>query len=216
MSEFPYRYDPRHTALVVVDVQNDFCSPQGSLATLTGADVTAAVEMVPRLAVLLDRARAAGVTIVFIQTLHDETNDTPQWLERHIGEPDGSTRAGITCRTGTWGAEFYEVAPLPREIVVNKYRYSAFVGTNLDIVLKTFGIRSLLFTGVATEVCVESSLRDGLFAEYYVSLVEDCAASYSPAAHAASVLGIARNFGTVVTSDGLAAIWSDGLAVVAA
>jgi len=207
MTDYPFRYDPAHTALIVVDVQNDFCSPQGSLATLTGADVTAAVDMTPRLVALIDAARAVKLPVIFIQTIHDETNDTPQWLNRHIGEPDGSKRGGITCRTGSWGAEFYEVAPLPGEIVVNKYRYSAFAGTNLDIVLKTLGARSLLFTGVATEVCVESSLRDGLFAEYYVSLVEDCAATYSPEAHAASVRGVAKNFGTVVTSEELAAIW---------
>jgi len=207
MSDFPYRYDPAHTALIIVDVQNDFCSPQGSLATLAGSDVSAAVEMVPRLVGLIDAARRAGMPVIFIQTIHDETNDTPQWLGRHSGEPDGDVRAGITCRTGSWGAEFYDVAPLPGEIVVNKYRYSAFAGTNLQIVLKTLGVESLLFTGVATEVCVESSLRDGLFAEYYVSLVEDCAASYSVEAHDASVRGVARNFGTVVTSEYLASIW---------
>jgi len=209
MSDLPFRYDPAHTALVIVDVQNDFCSPQGSLATLTGADVSAAVEMAPRLVRLIDSARAAKLPVIFIQTIHDETNDTPQWLNRHVGEPDGTKRGGITCRTGSWGAEFYEVAPQPGEIVVNKYRYSAFAGTNLEIVLTTLGIHSLLFTGVATEVCVESSLRDGLFAEYYVSLVEDCAATYSQEAHEASVRGIAKNFGTVVTSDYLTGLWAD-------
>ena len=214
MTDYPFRYDPAHAALIVVDVQNDFCSPRGSLATLTGADVSAAVDMVPRLVGLIDAARSVGLPVVFIQTIHDETNDTPQWLNRHVGEPDGSKRGGITCRTGTWGAEFYGIAPLPGEIVVQKYRYSAFAGTNLDIVLKTLGARSLLFTGVATEVCVESSLRDGLFAEYYVSLVEDCAATYSAEAHAASVRGVAKNFGTVVTSAELAATWAAAPALV--
>ncbi|MGN6125486.1 MAG: cysteine hydrolase family protein [Humibacter sp.] len=208
MTDLPYRYDPAHTALIVVDVQNDFCSPDGSLGKI-GNDVSAAVEMVPRLNTLIDAARAAQLPVIFIQTFHDETNDTPQWLNRH-GEP-GLKRSGITCRTGTWGAEFYEVEPLPGEIVVNKYRYSAFAGTNLQIVLKTLGIESLLFTGVATEICVESSLRDGLFAEYYVSLVEDCAASYDQDAHRASVRGVERNFGTVVTSEQLAGLWASHL-----
>ncbi|GAA4184266.1 cysteine hydrolase [Gryllotalpicola kribbensis] len=205
MSDIPFRYDPAHTALVVVDVQNDFCSPDGSLGKI-GNDVSAAVAMVPRLQKLIDAARAARIPVIFIQTLHDETNDSPQWLNRH-GEP-GKKRSSITCRTGSWGAEFYEVAPRPGEIVVNKYRYSAFAGTNLQIVLKTLGVESLLFTGVATEVCVESSLRDGLFAEYYVSLVEDCAASYDADAHAASVRGVERNFGTVITSGYLETLWA--------
>jgi ureidoacrylate peracid hydrolase len=208
MTAFPFRYDPAHTALIVVDVQNDFCSPSGSLATLAGSDTAAAVEMVPRLVRLIDAARAVEMPVVFVQTFHDETNDTPQWLNRHTGEPDGEKRAGITCRTGSWGAEFYEVQPLPGEIVVNKWRYSAFAGTNLQIVLKTLAVQSLLFTGVATEICVESSLRDALFAEYYVSLVEDCAASYSQEAHDASVQGVARNFGTVVSAAELTEIWA--------
>lgn len=215
MTETPFRYDPAHTALVIVDVQNDFCDPEGSLAKI-GNDVTAAVEMVPRLERLIEQAREASVPVIFIQTIHDETNDTPQWLNRHGGEP-GAKRSGITCRTGTWGGEFYRVAPLPGEITVIKYRYSAFVGTNLDIVLKTLGIRSLLFTGVATEVCVESSLRDGLFAEYYVSLVEDCAATYSQEAHDNSVRTVGRNFGTVVDSGYLSGLWAQepALAVTA-
>jgi nicotinamidase-related amidase len=205
MSHVPFRYDPAHTALIVVDVQNDFCHPEGSLGKI-GSDTSAAVEMVPRLNVLIDEARAAGLPVIFIQTIHDETNDSPQWLSRHSDGPDNA-RSGITCRTGSWGGEFYGVAPLPHENIVIKYRYSAFVGTNLDIVLTTLGIKSLLFTGVATEVCVESSLRDGLFAEYFVSLVEDCAATYSREAHDASVSVVEEHFGTVVTGAELASLW---------
>ncbi len=207
MSDIPYRYDPVRTALIIVDVQNDFCSPEGSLGKI-GNDVSAAVEMVPRLITLIDDARAADVPVIFIQTIHDPTNDSVYWLNRHSGDPDGERREGITCRTGTWGAEFYGVAPLPGEIVVNKYRYSAFAGTNLELVLRTLQVESLLFTGVATEVCVESSLRDGLFAEHYVTLVEDCSASYSKAAHDATVENVGRSFGTVVTSATLSALWA--------
>jgi ureidoacrylate peracid hydrolase len=214
MTNFPFRYDPAHTALIVVDVQNDFCSPDGSLAGV-GNDVSAAVEMVPRLQGLIENARAVGMPVVFIQTIHDETNDSPQWLGRVDAGP-GTERPGITCRTGSWGGEFYEVAPQPGDHVVIKYRYSAFIGTNLEILLRTLGVQSLLFTGVATEICVESSLRDGLFADYWVSLVEDCAASYSQAAHDASVSVVGTQFGTVTTSTELASIWApaQALAVV--
>lgn len=214
MTNFPFRYDPAHTALIVVDVQNDFCSPDGSLAGV-GNDVSAAVEMVPRLQSLIENARAVGMPVVFIQTIHDETNDSPQWLGRVDAGP-GTERPGITCRTGSWGGQFYEVAPQPGDHVVIKYRYSAFIGTNLEILLRTLGVQSLLFTGVATEICVESSLRDGLFADYWVSLVEDCAASYSQAAHDASVSVVGTQFGTVTTSTELASIWApaQALAVV--
>jgi nicotinamidase-related amidase len=206
MSETPFRYLPAHTALIVVDVQNDFCSPDGSLGK-AGNDTSAAVEMVPRLQKLIDTAHEASVPVIFIQTIHDETNDSPQWLGRIDAGP-GTERPGITCRTGSWGGDFFHVSPGPHDQVVTKYRYSAFVGTNLNIVLRTLGIRSLVFTGVATEVCVESSLRDGLFNEYYVSLVPDCAASYSQEAHDASVRVVGKHFGTVIESTELSALWS--------
>lgn len=208
MRSIPFRYDPAIAALIVIDIQNDFCSPHGSLARL-GHDTLAAQAMLPRLQYLLVAARAANVPAVFVKTIHDESTDSPQWLGR-LGDGLGTERTGLTCRSETWGSEFYEVAPKEGDGVVTKNRFSAFVGTNLDMLLRTRGIRSLLFTGVTTETCVESTLRDGLFHEYYVSLVEDCAASYSPEAHAASVRTIAANFGTITQSQDLVQLWADG------
>ena len=207
MSSAPSRFSPGRAAVVVVDVQNDFCHPDGVCAE-RGSDVTGAVEMVPRLQRFLDGARAAGVLVVFIQTTHDETTDSPAWLARRGDADQGAPTPISTCRTGTWGAEFYEVAPQADEPVVIKHRYSAFAGTNLDVVLRTAGVDSLLLTGVSTNVCVESTLRDGLFSEYRVTLVEDCAASYEPEAHQATVQNVAKYFGVVATSEEIVATWS--------
>lgn len=206
MDSVPFRYDPARCALIVIDMQNDFCSPDGSLAR-KGFDVTAAVAMAPRLDDLIAAARTAGVRVIFVRTEHDETTDTRQWLGR-LGDGPDAARTGITCRTGTPGADFYGVAPRKGDVVITKNRFSAFVGTNLDLTLRSLGIDSLLFTGVATEVCVESSLRNALFHEYWVSLVDDCAATYSRAAHDASVAVVAQNFGTVVTAEKLQTFWN--------
>jgi nicotinamidase-related amidase len=92
-------------------------------------------------------------------------------------------------------------------VIIEKHRFSAFVGTNLSIVLRSIGADSLLFAGVATEVCVESSLRDGLFNDFYVSLVEDCSASYSAEAHSASVAVVRQHFGSVTSSEELLSLW---------
>lgn len=205
MPDTPFRYDPAHTALIVVDVQNDFCAPTGSLATL-GFDISAVQQIIPRLQQLASTARAVGVPVIFVQTLHDDTTDSPQWLGR-VGEGPGTERTGLTCRTGSWGSEFYAIDPAPGDVIVTKNRFSAFVGTNLDMILRTRGVASLLFTGVTTETCVESSLRDGLFHEYYVSLVEDCTASYREEAQRASVDIIAANFGTVLSSNQIVGLW---------
>jgi len=205
MPDMPFRYDPSHAALVVIDVQNDFCHPEGAVARL-GSDVSAVESMVPRLIALIDEARAASVPVVFVRTTHDETDDSASWLSRYALEPDQAP-PGVICRTGSWGAEFYGVAPEAGDIVITKHRYSAFVGTSLDMTLRTMGARSLLFTGVATEVCVESSLRDGLSAEYLVGLVADAAATYTTQAQDASIAVVSRSFGVVTSSEELVAAW---------
>jgi len=205
-SDLPFRYDPAHCALVVVDVQNDFCDPQGSAAT-GGADLAMVSAMVPRLEELIAAARAAGVPVVFVRTEHDPGNDSFAWVNRRLEEP----RAEVpqrTTRTGSWGAEFFRLAPLPGEPVVTKHRYSAFAGTSLDLTLRTLGVSSVLVCGVATEVCVESTIRDGLFAEYLVTAVDDCCATYDAAAHAASLRAVATHFGVVTDSGRIAARWA--------
>lgn len=202
----PFRYDPAKCALILIDVQNDFCHPDGSLSK-AGQDVSAVVTMLPRLKALVSAARTASVPVVFVRTTHDETNDSVAWLNRHATGP-GVITTQFTCRTGSWGADFYEVAPKPGDAVITKHRYSAFTGTHLDLTLRTLGVHSLLFTGVATEVCVESSLREGLSAEYFVSMVEDCCATYAPESHEGAVRAVAKNFGTVVTGGELAKYWA--------
>lgn len=198
------RFVPGTTAIVVVDVQNDFCHPHG-VSAKKGHDVSAAVEMAPRLQSLLSDARAVGMPIVFIQTTHDESVDSHVWNTRG-GDVD--TAAYLpNCYTGSWGADFYLVHPEGDDRIVNKHRYSAFAGTDLDIVLRTAGIESLLFTGVATNVCVESTLRDGLFLDYNVSLIEDCCAAYTPALHQGTIENVRGGFGAVVTSVELATLW---------
>ncbi|HET8564050.1 MAG TPA: isochorismatase family cysteine hydrolase [Candidatus Binatia bacterium] len=198
------RCDPRLAALLVVDVQNDFVSPQGSAAK-RGDDVNTAVAMVPTLTGLIEAARRVGLTVVYIKTTHSEWTDTPSWIYR------SSQRGGLsTCREGTWGAEFYEgISPLPSERVVIKHRYSAFINTDLNTVLKAKDIQSVLVTGVATNVCVETTARDAYMFDYYVTFVEDCAAAYDAKLHMATLENMRRHFGVVASSDEIINTWSE-------
>ena len=197
------RCDPRYAALIVVDVQNDFVSPEGS-AGKRGDDVGAAMGMVPNLTRLIDEARKVGLTIVYIRTTHSEWTDTASWIYRT------SQKSGLnTCREGTWGAEFYDgVAPLPSERVVIKHRYSAFINTDLNTVLKARGIQSILVCGVATNVCVETTARDGYMYDYYVTMVDDCSAAYDAKLHMATLENIRRHFGLVASSHQIIETWS--------
>jgi len=197
------RCDPRFAALIVVDVQNDFVSPEGS-AGKRGDDVGAAIAMIPNLTRLIDQARKMGLTIVYIRTTHSEWTDTASWIYRT------SQKSGLsTCREGAWGADFYDgIAPLPSERVVIKHRYSAFINTDLNTVLKARGIQSILVCGVATNVCVETTARDGYMYDYYVTMIDDCSAAYDAKLHMSTLENIRRHFGLVASSHQIIETWS--------
>lgn len=197
------RCDPRYAALIVVDVQNDFVSPNGSAAR-RGEDVSAAMAMVPNLLRLIEEGRRKGLTIIYIKTTHSDWTDTPSWIYRT------SQKSGLnTCREGTWGAEFYEgISPLPSERVVIKHRYSAFINTDLNTVLKARAIQSVLVCGVATNVCVETTARDGYMYDYYVTMVDDCSAAYQAKLHLGTLENIRRHFGLVASSNQIIESWS--------
>lgn len=198
------RCDPKHAALIVVDVQNDFCSPKGS-AGKRGEDVSAAMAIMTPLTRLIDEGRRIGLTIVYIRTTHSEWTDTPSWIYR------SSQKSGLsTCREGTWGAEFLEgIAPLPSERVVIKHRYSAFINTDLNTVLKARNIQSVLVCGVATNVCVETTARDAYMYDYYVTMIEDCSAAYETKLHLGTLDNIRRHFGLVASASEIIDTWKD-------
>jgi ureidoacrylate peracid hydrolase len=191
--------DPSQAAIIVVDVQNDFCHPDGVLGK-AGVPTGASMEMIPRLARLLDAAREAGTKIIFIQTIHEDATDSDVWKGRRDRQD--------LCRKNTWGADFIGVAPGPGEPVVVKHRYSAFLNTRLDSVLRTFKAETLIMTGVATNVCVESTARQGFMLDYNILFVSDCTATSSQAEHDGALKNIARSFGTVAASDEIIAAWT--------
>lgn len=197
------KIDPENTALVVVDVQNDFChsdSPQTKL----GHDVTAAQEMVPRLLLLVDAARGAGATVIWVKTSHGEHDTSEvQWEQRRRTRPG----TDMLCRPDSWGAEFYRVEPEAGEPIVVKHRYSAFVNTDLELILRSREIKTVLITGVATNVCVESTARDAFMRDFYVVFVDDCSAAYDPALHTTTLRNIESQFGQVVQSSKVFEAW---------
>ncbi|NMO95176.1 cysteine hydrolase family protein [Paenibacillus lemnae] len=192
-----------NTAVIVVDVQNDYCHPDGALP-LTGADISGVKEMMPNLHRLLKQAREEDVPVIFIQTFHERATDSEAWTTRSAGRSAG------VCRTGSWGAQFYEVSPEKEDIIVNKHRYSAFVNTRLDSVLHTLKTETLIITGVSTNVCVESTARDGFMRDYNIVLVHDACASYSKKAHDMTLENIEGYFGKVTSADGIIQSWTEG------
>lgn len=198
------RYAASNAALVVVDVQNDFMSAEGEFGR-RGADMSAQGAIMPKLHELIAGARTADVPVVFIRTEHDDRVDADAWVYR-VG-PDWQRKFTVV-RADSWGAQFFEVEPLPDEIVLTKYRYSSFVGTPLAQLLRSWGVKSVLFAGTLTDVCVESSARDAVNQDFYASMIADCCATTSREAHEASLRVFGRHFGTIVDGDELLDAWS--------
>ncbi|WP_051324660.1 cysteine hydrolase family protein [Candidatus Solirubrobacter pratensis] len=204
--------DPRHTALVVVDMQRDFCIPGGAFDKL-GVDISMYPLMIPRLARLIEGARAAGAPVIYIQmtVLPGRRSESPAQirfnLRLHLGA-DGVVEPLSYTPDGSVGQEVIpELAPQDGDWIVKKYRSSAFWGTNLDMLLRSNGIKSIVVSGCTTEGCVESTARDGLFADYYVVIAEDCVASDDRAQHDASLLLMRHRF-DLAASEEILAEWS--------
>jgi ureidoacrylate peracid hydrolase len=219
MSALPTRpetldVDFAKSALVVVDMQNAFASP-GGLLDLAGIDIAGAAQVVRVIGSLLDAARSRGMPVVYLQTGYkpDLSNgggasspnprkETALCLMRARPELKGKLLV-----EGTWDFEIVrELAPRPEDLVVLKTRYSGFANTTLDSVLRAREIRNLFFVGIATNVCVESTLRDAYFNEYWPILVTDAAMQAGPpAAHEATIFNVESFFGWTLRAEQLIA-----------
>ena len=193
--------EPGHTALLVIDVQNDYCHPQGALGR-NGADLDFVAPAVENIVRLIETARQVGVTVIFLRNWHEHWTESPGWRARAPRQ----SRAG---QARSWGAEFFTVAPTQDEPVLNKQRYDAFIGTPLDSTLRALERRTVVLTGFGTNVCVESTARHAVFLDYRIVLVSDATdTADGPSAHQASLDTIARHFGPVATTSDILTAWS--------
>jgi ureidoacrylate peracid hydrolase len=206
--------DPRHTALVVVDVQNDFCA-EGGMMDNEGLDLAAVQTMARRLPELISAARAAGALVVFVRNIYSTDGNaylSDVWLEQAQRARAGSYTTRAVCAPQSWEGDFFgDVRPEPTDPIVTKHRFSAFHNTDLDTILRAHGIRTLVMTGVASNVCVETTAREGFVRDYYIVFTSDGTAAYVDADHQATLRVIDRFFGQVVPVADVLAVWrADG------
>ena len=197
------------TALVVVDMQNAYASPGGYL-DLAGFDISGADAAIVNVQAAIAAARATGIQIVFFQNGWDPNYQeaggpgSPNW---HKSNALKTMRArpelqGKLLAKGGWDYALIDaLKPQPGDIIIEKPRYSAFFNTGLDSMLRSRGIRNLVFTGIATNVCVESTLRDGFFLEYFGVVLHDATHHAGPDfIKQASLYNIEKFFGWVSTT----------------
>ena len=198
---YPFEFEPARTAVVMIDMQRDFIESGGFGATL-GNDVSLLAAIVPAAARLLDACRAAGVTVIHTRECHrpDLADCPPAKRLRgnpslRIGDPGPMGRVLID---GEPGADFVPaLQPRPGDIVISKPGKGAFYGTPLGEILRLRGITHLLFGGVTTEVCVQTTMREANDRGYECLLVEDATESYFPEFKTAAIAMIHAQGGIV-------------------
>ncbi len=181
---FPYEFAPEKTALIVIDMQRDFVEPGGFGASL-GNDVGLLTAIIPTTRRLLDLCRAAGIMVIHTREAHrpDLSDCPPAKLNRgnpslRIGDPGPMGRVLVAGEPGNDIVP--ALAPLPGEIVIDKPGKGAFYATALGEILRLRGITHLLFAGVTTEVCVQTTMREANDRGYDCLLIEDATESYFP------------------------------------
>lgn len=173
---------PGHTALIVVDVQNDFVRQNGWMAA-NGKDISLIEKVVPSIVELVGLARDTGVPVYFIEqtTMPDNGSDTPAWL--HFKTRDGRQRTDYAL-DGSWGQQTIdELGVRPDDPRIRKFRPSAFLGTPLAAILRAKGIRSVLICGTVTQGCVQATTTDASYHDFYTVLAQDCVGSFSEPLH---------------------------------
>lgn len=206
-------FDRTRTAVLVVDMQNAFASAGGMLE-LAGVDVAPASEAVENTFLVCDAARRAGVPVVYL------TIGYPPDLSTAGGADSPNPRKELALRLmnerpelrgrlltfGTWDFEIVDrLEPQPGDVVIVKSRYSGFHGTELDSWLRSRGIRNLIVTGIASNVCVESTIRDAYFLEYWPLMVTDATMpAGSRAIHEATLFNVRTFFGWTAAAEDVA------------
>lgn len=206
----PVEIDLSRTAVVLVDMQNAFVS-KGGMFDLFGWDISACEGVIENNRRIVEAGRRAGTKIVYLKMSYDPDYsnsggpESPNW-HKELGlvmMKKNPAYWGKLVTKGSWDEEICdELKPEPGDVMVRKQRYSGFAGTNLDLILKTYNIKYCIYTGVATNVCVESTLRDGFFLDYWPILVSDAIHSAGPSiTQEATLWNVEALFGWVITTD---------------
>jgi len=186
------------TCFLIVDMQNDFVSPNGYFGKVAGQNMTPVLESVPRVANFLNYCRRENIPRVHVQVIHPDYSSASNWKTR-IGDLDRSPKI---CLPGTWGAEIVpELRPTPDEPVVTKRRYDGFLDTDLVVVLRSLQIKNLLIAGTKTNVCVDTTARHAFCNDYLTVTLSDCTSTPDPGMQEVALWNLGTYFGHVCTSD---------------
>jgi len=191
---------PARTALILVDMQNDFVHDEGIFVQQWGKSNCYIKPIVGACQGLLQAARAADVTVVHLRVINDLLQNAESW-HNFWGPPS-------CVLEGTWGAQFIdELQPRADEIVVTKYTYDGFVSTALDAILRRLAIRTLVFAGCDSDVCVRDTAAHGFALGFTPVFAREALAADNDVAHAGVLQSWGEHYGQVVSCDQIAGLW---------
>jgi nicotinamidase-related amidase len=197
--------EPERSALLVIDVQEDFASPAGAMAAM-GADLSDLPGVLDNIEALMTAARRAGVRVAFVRLLTSAESDSValKTLNARKGLP---AEAIALCREGLPGAAYYRVAPRAGEIVAAKRLFDGFHGTDLEARLRGAGIDTLIMVGLTTNCCVDATCKGAFHRDFHVFVVSDATSAYGDAAQRQTLAALARNYALVVETGDLISAW---------
>jgi len=195
-----YSLDVSDTALLVIDAQNAFLHPEGTLG-ISGVDMAPLTAIIPPLRRVIEACKARGIPDIWSVQHHLPGDRTPAL---HRIQPHTGKRARLACQPGTWDAEV--VAELKsyiddRSHIIQKHKFSVFYNTRLEVLLRILGRRTLIITGSTTNACVDTTVREAYMRDYDLLIVSDCIAGVRRDWHEAALAVWAQYCGLVVTSD---------------
>ena len=197
---FPASLDAQRSAIIVVDMVNEFCKPGGTMV-LPGYETLVSPQRV-----VIDAARKAGAPVIWVHDSH----------RRQMRRDREFLKRTAHCVEDTWATEIIDdLGARADEIHVLKRRYSSFFQTDLDLVLKDMLIEQLVVFGVVTNICVRSTVHDAFFNGYHVVVPHDCCAATGPREQASTLYDIATHFGTVTTAANVASALLEGSTIEA-
>lgn len=203
----PHWIAPGRTALVIIDCQVDFGSPDGEMAR-RGKDMTAPQAAVAKTESLAEAARDGGVKIVFVRLLTHPGGENR--IVREAKQRSGDDAPDL-CVEGTRGADFIGPQPQAGEPIVSKTHFSAFARTGLAEQLRAAGIDTLVLAGLTTECCVASSAWDGFEHDFHIFIAADACAAYEPDLHRHALQALEMSGAVIIPSASVTSAWKKSL-----
>lgn len=201
------KFDHKKSALLLVDLQNDFCHPEGT-ASRRGKNVQAFQVVFQQISQLLQLARQNNIPIIHAISEHSEWTSSPSQKER-FGRKE-QTENLTYCEPGSWGANIYHLfEPIKDEKIVKKHRYSAFFHTDLELILRVIKVDHIIIVGLYTNVCIDSTARDAYMRDFSVTVPFDCVASDDENKHQYALKLLQGTFAEVVSSQEIIDQWSN-------